>query len=539
MFSLGLSAFFFNRLDQDFLPQEDKRRLLTLALSPLGSTPEYTDRMVGKLEGILAETPEVKSYFSATALPFNGPGDPTLGLAFVRLEQEGRHIRDVVGGPNGLAARFFGEVEGAFAVPIMPKAVDLGFTQPFELVISHPDLTGLDAYVQQLTGSLLQAGFLANVRSTFELSKPELRVEIDRDRAGDLDVAVRDIARTVQILFGGQDLSDIKVDGKQYDVIAQLDREKRLKPSDLDRLYVRSRRGDLVQLSNLVMPVTGAGPNKIERFARQRSTTIEATPAGVTLGEAVKRTEALLAEELPPGFQYDWKGDARSLKESSRDIYGFLLLAVLVVYMVLAAQFESFIHPFTVMLALPLAFLGAFFLLYALNGVDGLGTMLHGWANYAPDAPPAVKMLSGWVPRLPSMNMNIFSQVGLILLVGLVTKNSILLVEFANQQVARGRTAREAMLQAGLIRLRPILMTSLATIAGILPIAIGFGEAAESRRPLGVVAVGGMVSSTILTLFVIPVMYTLFSDLARRVTGKPAGVHAVSTRPEEPEKNDP
>ena len=227
-----------------------------------------------------------------------------------------------------------------------------------------------------------------------------------------------------------------------------------------------------------------------------------------------------MAETLPPGFSYEWRGEANDLKESSNDIYAFMLLAIIVVYMVLAAQFESFASPFIVMLALPLAMLGAFGLLYGLSWVDHLGQMFYGWTHFAPDAPPWAHTVQKLIPRIPSMNMNIFSQVGLILLIGLVTKNSILLVEFANQQRATGLDAKAAMLKAGMIRLRPILMTSMATIMGILPIAIGFGEAGESRRPLGVVAVGGMFTSTLLTLFVIPVIYTIFADVSAKLSRK-------------------
>ena len=183
--------------------------------------------------------------------------------------------------------------------------------------------------------------------------------------------------------------------------------------------------------------------------------------------------------------------------------------------MVLAAQFESFVDPFIVMLALPLALVGAFGLLYVLNWVNWLGMAFYAMAHYMPEPPGLVVALQPWVPRIPSMTMNVFSQVGLILLVGLVTKNSILLVEFANQKRAQGLDPKQAMFEAARIRLRPILMTSLATIAGILPIAIGFGDASESRRPLGVVAVGGMISSTILTLIVIPVIYILLARLTR------------------------
>lgn len=524
--SVLISLYFMTNLEKEFLPEEDKGRLLVFAMYPVGSTPDYADRMMRDQEAILAATPGINTYFSAVALPFNGPGDPTVGFMFIRLNDDERpHIRDIVQGPAGLGFKLITGIEGSISIPIMPKAVDLGFSQPFQVVISHPDLELLNEQVQALQGSFRQSGFLANVRSTFNLEKPEVRVVIDRERAGTLNVSVQEISRTLQILFGGEQVSDFKLDGKQYDVIVQLERESRLIPSDLEEVYVRGVSGGLIQLANLVHLDEGAGPNMIERFQRQRSATIEGTPLGVPLGTAMDRAEAIMKESLPAGFLIDWKGEGRNLRESSRDIYGFMLLAILIVYMVLAAQFESFIHPFTVLLALPLAFLGAFGLLYMLSWVNYLGGMMHGWAHYAPDPPAIAAILSSIIPRISSMNLNIFSQVGLILLIGLVTKNSILLVEFANQQMAQGKDSKTAMLRAGAIRLRPILMTSLATIAGILPIAIGFGDAAESRRPLGVVAVGGMVTSTLLTLFVIPVIYTLFSDLSLKLTGRPAGIH--------------
>jgi multidrug efflux pump len=510
--SVALAGYFFQNLEQEFLPEEDKGRFLALAITPEGSTPEYTDRMVRQMEEIAGQNAAIASYFSAVALPFNGPGDATLGFMFVRLKDGERPgVRDVVGGPTGIGARFIMEVEGAIAIPITPKAVDLGINQPFELVLTHPDLDQLAEFSTAFLNRLRQEGFLENARSSVELTKPELRLAIDRDRAADLGVSVADISRTLQILFGGAELAEIKRGGRQFDVIAKLDREDRLVPSDLDSIYLPANDGSLVQLRNVVDTTTGTGPNRIERFNRQRSTTIQGTPAGIPLGTAMDRAEALLDEMLPPGYGWAWRGETQNLRESSGQIWSFLLLAIIVVYMVLAAQFESFVHPFTVMLALPLAFVGAFGLLYGLSWVNHFGEMFHGWANYAPDAPEFAHWMNRLIPRIPSMNLNVFSQVGLVLLVGLVTKNSILLVEFANQQRAAGHDPATAMLNAGRIRLRPILMTSLATIAGILPIAIGLGEAAEGRRPLGVVAVGGMVTSTVLTLFVIPVIYTLLS----------------------------
>ncbi|MEZ5278162.1 MAG: efflux RND transporter permease subunit [Opitutaceae bacterium] len=488
--SLGLSALVLSRLDREFLPDEDKGRLFCILFAPEGSTSEYTDRMMRQMEAIVSETPEVAGYFTAVALPFSGPGSATVGFMFITLKEDReRHVREIVGAPDGFGNRFFTEIEGAFAVPNIPKAIETTGGRPFQLVLQSTEMDAVEAYTLELTNKLRQIGYLTNVRQNFEVSKPELRIMVERNRAAALGVSIEQVSRTLQILFGGQDLSRVKRGGKEYDVIAQLDRESRLTPSDLDRLYVRSATGQLVQLSNVARYETGAGPNAIYHFNRYRSATIEAQPVGITLGTAMERVEKLLEQDLPAGFRYEWTGESGDLQETGQDITFVFVLALVIVFMVLAAQFESVVHPFTVMLSLPLAFLGAFGLLW----------------------------LVGWIlPDVGGMNINLFSQIGLVLLVGLVTKNSILLVEFANQRVARGVPAMEAMIEAGRIRLRPILMTSLATIAGILPIAIGIGGSAEGRRPLGVAAVGGMVTSTMLTLIVIPVVYTLFADLTNR-----------------------
>lgn len=520
LLSLVASGFFFRNLDQEFLPSEDKGRLLALAFTQEGSTPDFTDRMVRQMEQILMENDAVDAFFTAVALPFDGPGNATQAFLFIRLRDGDRpHVRDVVGGPAGLGARFWMEVEGAIAVPIIPQAVDARFGQPFQLILQHPDLNRLDSVTGDILGRLRREGFLANARPTFEMNKPEVRVIFDRELANALGVSLADISRTLQVKFGGQEISDFTLDGSQVEVIAQLDGGSRRSPLEIPNLHVRAGDGSLIPLSALVELEIGTGPNRIERFQRRRSVTIEATPAGVPLGRAVELTEALLAEHLPGDVSFAWTGEVRDLRESTADIAAFFLLAVVVVYMVLAAQFESFVHPFTVMLSLPLAFVGAFAALYMLSWVNFAGEQLFGWVNFAPEVPGFARVLQRIVPRIPSMNINIFSQVGLILLVGLVTKNSILLVEFANQLMDKGMNAKEAMLEAGEKRLRPILMTSMATIMGILPIAIGFGDAAESRRPLGVVAVGGMITSTLLTLLVIPVIYTLFSQLGVRGHG--------------------
>ncbi|MCL4180690.1 MAG: efflux RND transporter permease subunit [Verrucomicrobia bacterium] len=506
--TLGLMVLFYQRLDKDFLPEEDKGRMIAFVVAPEGATIEYTDRMLREIEGILRETPEVLSFGAVLAPGFSGPGQANSGLLFVRLKEDReRSVQEVVNGPQGLRARLFREVEGAIANVQIPKAIGRGFSAPFQLVIQGQDLNVMDRYLRRALAQLRENGFLLNLRSSFEFNKPELRVEIDRDRAAALGVSVEDISRTMQMLFGGLDLSRIKLEGKEYEVIAQLNRYSRLTPQDLDRLYVRNNRAELIQLSSLVRHTAGAAPNVIEHYNRLRSATITATPVGMPLGNVMDLVEPMIRADLPDAFASDWAGESRDLRDTTNEVWFVLVLALVIVYMVLAAQFESLVHPLTVMLAVPLAGVGALGLLWLMD-VGGRG---------------------GFLPAAPSMNINLFSQIGLVLLVGLVTKNSILLVEFANHQRIQGATARDAMIQAGIIRLRPILMTAFSTIAGILPIAIGFGAGAESRRPMGIAVVGGLLTSTFLTLLVIPAVYTVFSDLGDYVRRRKAV--AAGTKP--------
>lgn len=519
---IAAGAYFYGALDKEFLPEEDKGRLMAFVVAPEGATVEYTDRMLQELEGIVQKTPEVRSFGSIVAPSFQGPGQANSGILFVRLKdrnQRDKTVQEIIGGPGGLRAKFFTQVEGALAIPQAPKAIGRMAQSPFQLVIQAEDLNALDKYCRSLVDKLRQSGMLLNVRSSFEINKPELRLSIDRNRAAALGVSIEDISRTMQILFGGLDLSRIKLEGKEYDVIAQLERQSRQTPRDLDRLYVRNNRGELIQLSAIVTHETGPAPNSIEHYNRLRSSTISGSlasiPTKIPLGTAMARVEAILQEDLPAGFLYDWTGEARDLRDAGQEVFFVLILALAIVYMILAAQFESLVHPFTVMLSVPLAAVGAFGLLWLLNFLGR----------------------SGIIKELPAMNINLFSQIGLVLLVGLVTKNSILLVEFANHEMAKGVNAHDAMVQAGVVRLRPILMTAFCTIAGILPIAIGFGAGAESRRPMGVAVVGGMLTSTFLTLVIIPVVYTALSDLAAKFKRKKrAAVADISNLREVPSK---
>ncbi len=503
--TMAVMVIAYRQLEQDFLPQEDKGRMFAMVMTPNGSTSEYTDRQLRKAEAIVASVPEVTTYGAMVAPGFSGPGQASFGIVFVTFSdraQRKRSVQDLVNGPGGISQRFFAEVEGALAIANLPKAIEVSFnSSPFELVLQNQDLDALSKTAEKLANRIraltndVGQPLLKNVRVSYEVNKPELRVSVDRSRAASLGVSIEDISRTMQILFGGLDLSRLKVSGKEYLVMAQLERTSRLTPSDLDKIFVRNLKGELIQLSSLVTRTEGTGPNAINHYGRLRSASITASPGGVPIGTVVRRVQPLLATENSPGFLHAWEGDAKNLADASSEIWWVLGLAAIVVYMTLAAQFESLVHPFTVMLALPLAGVGAFGALWLLD----LGGK------------------TGLYPPIPAMNINLFSQIGLVLLVGLVTKNSILLDEYANQRTRRGVDSHTAMEEAGRVRLRPILMTAFSTIAGILPIAIGFGAGAESRRPMGVAVVGGMLTSTFLTLYVIPVFYTLLDDLALRL----------------------
>jgi multidrug efflux pump len=337
------------------------------------------------------------------------------------------------------------------------------------------------------------------VDSDLRVNKPQLTVTFDRDRAEDLGVPVADVATTLQVLLGGNKTSTFTRNNKQYDVMVQLDPRARATPSDMTGLYVRGRGGELVKLEALANVQEGVGPRELNHFNRVRAATVTASLApGFTLGEALDSLNRIAAEVLPRGSSTALAGESRELEESGSSLYFAFVLALVVVFMVLASQFESLVHPFTVLLAVPLAVTGALFTL----------------------------LIAG-------STINVYSQIGMILLIGLVTKNSILLVEYLNQLRGRGLDTVAAALEAGRIRLRPILMTSVATIMGALPIALGLGAGSLSRRPLGFAIVGGLLFSTLLTLFVVPVVYVIFDSVLVRVRGRaPVPHRELAAEPE-------
>ncbi|MCP5528276.1 MAG: efflux RND transporter permease subunit [Verrucomicrobiales bacterium] len=521
--TLGITGFWVKSLPQEFLPDDDKGYVFAMIFAPEGSTSEYTDRMVRQAEDILGSYPEVEGAFSAVALARGAPGESDFGIVFGKLKEGPRRTSIELSRPGGIGSiftRLINEIKGANAVAILPKSGNFG--EQYQLVLQGPELEHLEEVAKTVRDALVGAGFVMQPRINLNFEQPQLQLNFDRDLAASQGVSVRDMSQALQILWGGLDLARYNRAGKEYKVIAQLKREDRLAPPSLEDIYVRNGAGELVKLSSFILPTESGSANAINRFARQRAVTIAAQPRGVSLGEAVNRTEALLKEVLPPDVNYRWTGEADEIKEGGAESIRVFILAVLIIYMVLAAQFESLRHPFTIMLALPLALFGALGGIWLLATVNQFALIKF----YAPldQLPGPIAWLTTHLPEIPAMTLNVYSLIGLVLLLGLVTKNSILLVEFANQRMARGANAVDAMLDAGRTRLRPILMTAVATIVGILPVALGLGEATISRRALGVAVVGGMTTSTFLTLFVVPVVYILLSG--RQPAARPADAPA-------------
>lgn len=506
----------FQVLPREFLPDDDKGYVFALIFSPEGSTSEYTDKVVRQAEQIASEYPETAGMFSAVALARGSPGEPDFGILFVQMKDGERRTTIELARPGGIGSMFtrlISEIKGAQVIAILPKASDLAGEQ-YQLVLQGSDLTRLEQVARDVRDRFVKEGFLVQPRVNLNFEQPQLQLGFDRDLAASQGVSVREMSEALQLLWGGLDIARYNRGGKEYKVIAQLQRSDRLAPPSLENIYVRAETNQLVKLSSFVVPHEQGSANAINRFARQRAVTMAAQIQGVSLGEAVAKTEKILAEILPPDVFYRWSGEADEIQEGTAESVQILVMALLIIYMVLAAQFESLRHPFTIMLALPLALFGAFGGIWLLSLINQFAIIKF----FAPldQLPKPLAWLTTHLPEIPAMTLNVYSLIGLVLLLGLVTKNSILLVEFANQRMGLGATAVQAMLDAGRVRLRPILMTAISTIVGILPVALGLGDATISRRAMGVAVVGGMMTSTFLTLFLVPVVYIVISPRSKK-----------------------
>jgi HAE1 family hydrophobic/amphiphilic exporter-1 len=351
-----------------------------------------------------------------------------------------------------------------------------------EYAISGSSLEVLEQKSEAILAKMRADPHFVDARSSFELGKPELRVEVDRNRAADLGVPVRGLADTVRALVGGLDVASFQDEGRRYDVRVRLEEAQRDDLAELGQIQVRAAGGALVDLASLAKLDVASAPAQIERDSRTRRITLYANnPEGVALGAAADRLDEIVAEVgLPPGYQGRHSGQTERMKDSANSVKFAFGMALAALYMILASQFNSFTQPAVIMLTAPLSFAGAF-----------LGLRLSGLA------------------------LSIFAQIGLVALMGLAMKNGILLVDYANQRREAGLSARDAILEAGPVRLRPVLMTTVATIAGMIPVALAQSDGAEFRQPMGVLVIGGLVSSTLLTMVVVPVAYVLVEDAGR------------------------
>jgi len=477
-----LSVVVFKFLPSELVPTEDRGIAFGIVIAPEGATLDYTDRYMREAENRLLPLPERRALFTAIGLGFGGPGRVTNGILIMPLKPRSERKKSQQQIVQELFPKLI-SIPGVLAFVINPPSLGGRFSSsPVEYVLQADNYEELNQAVGIMMVEASKLGYLINLDSDLRLNKPQLDIEIDRERASGLGVSVADIGSTLETFLGGRVVTNFKRGTKQYDVILQMKPSARATPDAIEELYLRGT-GGLVQLASVVKIKETVAPKELNHYNRVRSATITASLApGVSLGKALDDLDRVAQEKLPAGIKRDYAGQSLEFKTSSTSLYFMFLLAIIFIYLVLSAQFESFVHPFTILLSVPLAVFGALLTLFIFG-----------------------------------QSLNIYSQIGLIMLIGLVTKNSILIVEFANQLRTRGQGVIDAVIQAATIRLRPILMTSFSTILGVLPIAIGLGAGAESRRPLGLAVVGGLFFSTFLTLVLVPVVYTL---LARFTSAK-------------------
>ncbi len=477
---IALAFVLFRFLPSELVPVEDRGVGFGIVVAPEGATLEYTDTYVREIENRLLALPEHQGLFSATGLGFEGPGSVTNSFMFLNLKPRSERDKS----QQQIVQELFPQmisIPGVLAFVINPPSIGADFSSsPVEYVLQGDDYNELNNAVNIMMGEASKLGYLINLDTDLRLNKPQLDINIDRERAAGLGVSVADIGSTLETFLGGRAVTNFKRGTKQYDVILQMKPHERSTPDAIQNIYIRGN-GGLVQLANVVKIQKTVAPKELNHYNRVRSAKITASLApGVSLGKALDDLDKIAQTSLPAGIKRDYAGQSLEFKSSSTSLYILFLLAIVFIYLVLSAQFESFIHPFTILLSVPLAVFGALLTLFIFG-----------------------------------QTLNIYSQIGLIMLIGLVTKNAILIVEFSNQLRESGDSLIDAVVKASTIRLRPILMTSFSTIFGILPIAIGLGAGGESRSPLGLVVVGGVLFSTFLTLVMVPVVYTLLARFVK------------------------
>jgi multidrug efflux pump len=469
----GASYFLFSTLKSELAPIEDRGTIVAIGIAPEGSTLEFTDRYAQQMEGLLREVPEIRQYFVVTGFPV-----VSQFISFSRLkdwEERARKQQDVVA---EIGPRLFG-IPGVMAFATNPPSLGQSpVDKPVQFVIqTSAPYAELQKMVDTLLAEARDYPGMVNLDTDLKLNKPELKVDLDRDKVANIGLEVDTVGRTLETMLGGRQVTRFKREGKQYDVIVQVADVDRRDPDDLATIYVRNQQGLMIPMNNIITVTERVAPKELNHFNKLRSATITATLApGYTLGDALSYLQDAAKRVLPGSALVDYAGQSREFEESSTSLYITFLLALGFIYLVLSAQFESFVDPFVIMLTVPLSITGALIALHLTGGT-----------------------------------LNVYSQIGLITLVGLITKHGILIVEFSNQLQEQGRGKVEAVIEAAGLRLRPILMTTGAMVLGAVPLAIATGAGAESRSQIGWVIVGGISFGTLFTLFVVPTAYTLLA----------------------------
>jgi len=479
-FVLGLCLMFF--IGKEFTPSEDQSRFVIRLQTPIDYSVDEVDHMNRRAEEIVKKFPEVRSVlYTQGGGRTKETNKANLSVNLVPKSQR-RKTQDEIKAEMRRALR---KVPGLKASVEDISMIGGGQRQVAIMYsIRGLELDKLEAYTREIRDRFGRLPGVVDLDTSLEKGKPEVRVFIDRDKAADLGIDVATVAETANFLLSGEvEITKFKDEarGRRYDVRVRLNPENRSDPEDIGEIYVRSKEGKLVMLSNIVTLKEGGGPSVINRVDRQRAVTLFANLEKKPLGQARSELDDISARILTAGYSGSYKGQADTMKESFRYLLFAAILGVVMAYMVLAAQFESFVHPFTVLLSMPFSLIGAFGALF-----------------------------------VTGKTLNIFSIIGLILLMGLVKKNAILLVDYTNILRERGAARRDALLEAGPVRLRPILMTTFAMIMGMMPIALGIGEGAETRSPMALATIGGLITSLLLTLVVIPVAYDLFDEMKEK-----------------------
>jgi multidrug efflux pump len=488
-FLVSLSAYsLFQSLPKEFAPMEDRGAIIVRLQAPEGASLDYTRDRVKEVEKALMPLQEqglVASMLSQVAPGFARPSPVNEGIVIVRLvpwEERTQSQQDIVRQMTPKVSSFPGARVSVVNPPAFGGAG--GFGQPIQFVLGGPDYETIRGWRDIVMQKAQETGKFVNMDSNYRESQPDIRVQIDRQRAADLGVSVEDIGRTLELMFGETEVSTFVSRGDEYPVIMRARAQDRATPNDLTNTFIRAANGELVPLSSFVTLTESAAPQALNRFDRLRSITIQSSLApGISIGEGLEILQQIVRDNLPAEVRIGYTGQSKDFLDSTGAIYLTFTMALLVVFLVLAAQFESWINPFIIMLTVPLAVTGGLLALF-----------------------------------VTGQTLNIYSQIGMILLIGLMTKNGILIVEFSNQLRERGYSVRDAVVEASVLRLRPILMTSIAMIGGAIPLAWSTGAGAEARNAIGSVIVGGVTVSTMLTMLVVPSIYLLLGGFTKPAT---------------------